>query len=107
MIAAGEAALGLVGRLILDDSGEGRAAPGMDGLREERPHECAYVMTEVSSDLIGAVREPMRVPGRFGQQQQPRRLDRIACDAHDASTLPLLDSLRVPIDNARDATLGV
>ena len=101
-IAADEAALRVVRRLVGDDAGHRRAAVHVHRLVEYRVDRAGHVPHVVAADLAGGVGEPVGELARFGQQQQPRRLDRVAGDADDARLLPLLLAILVEIDDAVD-----
>jgi hypothetical protein len=61
----------------------------------------------VAADLVGAVGEALGILARGRQQQQPRRFERVAGDAHDARLLALLLAVLVEIDDAGHLASGV
>src|ERR1700733_7767083 len=63
VIAASEAALGIVPGLILDDAGQRRSSPEVDWLIEYPPDETAGVAAEIPPHLIARVRKSARKPG--------------------------------------------
>src|SRR6185436_5183406 len=105
MVTAGEPAFGIVRRLVLDDARERRTPPEMNRLVEQSPYETADVMRKVAPHLVRRVRQAVREFRGFGQQQQTRRLDRVARHADEPRFLPLLAALAVAVDHACDLAI--
>ena len=103
VIAAREAAARIVDIFILDDAGQHRPAPETHGLIENAEDKTQHMMAVVAAHLVGAIGEAVLESPGLRQQQQARRLDGVARDAHDARALALLHSRRVPIHNAGGA----
>ena len=86
VVAADEAAVGVVARLVGDDPRHRLAAVHVHGLVERGVHRSREVAHVVASDLAAGVGQPVRVQARLGDQQQPRRLDGVA--GHETTARP-------------------
>ena len=99
VVAADEAAPGVVARLVGDDARHRLAAVHPHRLVERGEHRPGDVPHVVPPHLAAGVRQPVREQRRGGVQQQPCGLDRVAGDAHDARLLALLVPLGVDVDD--------
>ncbi len=101
LIAADEAACGVVARLVAHDAGHGGAAIHVHRPLERRIDAAGHVPHVVAPDLARAVGEPVGEHRRDAVQQQPRAFERIAGDRDHARLLALMRPRRVGIDDTR------
>ena len=106
LVAADEAARGVVMRLVLHDPRHRRPAPHPHGPVEDPVDRTGDVTHVVASDLSRGVRQPVREHRGGRVQKEPRALDGVARDADDAGGLTLLDTIRVEVDHSGDLAVG-
>ena len=100
VVAADEAAPGVIARLVGHDARHRLTAVHPHWLVERGEHRPGHVPHVIAPYLAAGVRQPVRKERGSGVQQEPRGLDRVAGDADGARPLALLASPGVDVDDA-------